>query len=138
MSGREFLVTRIVLNVGIYPVVCQRLIQVPLSTSHQLQRENLDDGLGQGSDLKDCIRRCGRRCASWTTLTQFTEDFRVLEFPVFDDPDADGWNVRLLQPVGKLFHKSEIDWCGLDGLGVSCLNTSQEKEKDEEQTQRQR
>jgi hypothetical protein len=44
-----------------------------------------------------------------------------------------GGNVRLLQPIGKLFLKCEIDRGGLNGLCASSLNVSQEN--DEKQTQ---
>ena len=69
----------------------------------------------------------------WTTLAQFAKDFRVFEFPVFDNSDAGGWNVGLLQPVGKLFLKCEIYRCGLNRLCVRSLNASEEN--DEKQTQ---
>lgn len=127
VSGREFLVTGIVLNVGIDPVVCQRLVQVPLSVCHQHQRENLDDGLRQGSDLKNCIRRRG------LTLSQFTKDFRVSEFSIFNDPDACGWNVGFLQPLGNIFLKCEIYRCGLNSLCESSRNAPEENY--EKQTQ---
>ena len=69
----------------------------------------------------------------WTTVSQLAEDFRVSEFPVFDDPDANGGNVGLLHPAGQFFLKCEIDWFRSDVLCVRLLNASHKT--DEKQAQ---
>ena len=121
VPGRELLVARIVFDVRIDPVVREWFVEVPFTSRDQLQREDLDNGFGQRSDLEDRVLRRGN---SGVTLLQLAEDFCVREFSILDDADADSGNIRFLHPVGKLLFEIKIK--GLCGLGLNLGDESEQ------------